>query len=91
MATSAMCSSVLDKAFTGHLGWLLQTHDMKDAGSHIGQDAILNLCIAVLCHIDEWHRIERVRCIGGAISIEGIVRITVVGNDDSLVIGGIGS
>ena len=50
--------SVFNQALAGHLGRLLQTHDVQDAGCHVGQNAVLHLGSLVLCHIDEGHRIQ---------------------------------
>ncbi len=49
---------VFNQALAGHLGRLLQTHDVQDAGCHVGQNAVLHLGSLVLCHIDEGHRIQ---------------------------------
>ena len=49
---------VFNQALAGHLGRLLQTHDVQDAGCHVGQNAVLHLGSLVLCHIDEGYRIQ---------------------------------
>ena len=44
----------IDKCVSGHLGGLLQTHDLQDCGCNIGELAILNLGILIglsLIHI----------------------------------------
>ena len=58
---------------------------MQDAGSHICQYTVLYLSILVLCYIDERNSIQGVRRIGSSVGIQGIVGISVVGNDDGLV------
>ena len=84
---SANC--LLDKAVAGHFLGLLNTKDVENRWSHISKTAVLYLGILVGCYIYERYRIQRVGCVWSAIGIDCIVGITVVGNDDYLVIIGL--
>ena len=70
----------------GHVGGLLQTHDVEDAGGHVGQDAVLDLGALVLRDVDEGHGVEAVGGIGCAVGVEGVVGVAVVSDDDDLVV-----
>ena len=90
---NACCSRsiVADEAFASHVGRLLQPHDVEDGGSHVGQTTVLHRCRIVVGHIDERHGVERVSRVGRSIGVDGVVGITVVGDDDGLVVVGFGS
>ena len=90
---NACCSRsiVADEAFAGHVGRLLQSHDMEDGGSHVGQTTVLHCGRIVVGHIDERHGVERVSRVGRSIGVDGVVGITVVGDDNGLVVVGFGS
>ena len=66
---------VLNQVAACHFLRLLQSHDVQDGGSYVGQHAVGNLCLLVLRDVDEGHRIERVGRVGGAVGIDGIVAL----------------
>ena len=76
---------VFDEVVAGHFGGLLDTHDVQNRGSDVGEYAVLNLGVLVLGHVHEGYGIERVCGVGGAVGIDCIVGIAVVGDDDNLV------
>ena len=84
-------SIVADKAFARHVGRLLQSHDVEDGGSNVGQAAVLHGGAVVVGHVDEGHGVQRVSGVGRAVGVDGVVGIAVVGNDDGLVVVGLGS
>ena len=58
---------------------------MEDAGSHVGQDAILHLRILIRGHVDEGNGVRGMCRVGRAVGIDGMVGIAVVGGDDGFV------
>ena len=82
---------IADEALACHVLWLFQTHDVQDGGSHVGQSTVLYGGRVVVGHVDKGNGIQRMSGVGRAVGIDGIVGITVVGNDDSLVVIGLGS
>ena len=76
----------------GHVGGLLETHDVEEAGCDVCEDAVLDLGALVLRDIDEGHGVEAVGGVGRAVGVDGVVGVAVVGDDDDLVVtGGLGS
>ena len=88
---SSLLLVVLNQTLAGHVGGLLQSHDVQDAGSNVGQTAVLHGGAVVVGHVDEGHGVQRVSGVGRAVGVDGVVGITVVGNDDGLVVVGLGS
>ena len=64
---------------------------MEDRGSHVGQSAVFHRCRVVVGDIDEGYGVQRVGGVGCAVGVDGIVGIAVVGDDDRLVVVGLGS
>lgn len=58
LITEEKFSVLLDQALTGHIGRLLDAHDLEDGRSNVAELAILNLCLLVLGDIDTWNRVE---------------------------------
>ena len=75
----------VDKVVARHLLGLRQTHDVQNAGCHVGKTARVDDELGILGDIDDGHGIERVGGIGSAVAVDGVVGIAVVGNDDDLV------
>lgn len=48
----------LDQALAGHVGRLLDTHDLEDGWSNVTELTVLNLCLLVLGDIDTWNWVE---------------------------------
>ena len=44
---------ILNEVLTRHIGRLLQTHDVQDRGSNVGQATVLHCGAVVVGHIDE--------------------------------------
>src|SRR5574344_35477 len=63
---------------------------MQDRRSYISQTAVFYSGTVIVCYIYEWYRVQRVRCIRCTVGINGVIRITVVGNNDSFVTGLLG-
>ena len=59
--------------------------------SHVSQTTVLHRSRIVIRDIDERHRIQRVSGIGRTIGVDGVVSITMVGDDDGLIIVGLSS
>ena len=81
--------SLLNQVLARHVSRLCQTHNVQDGRSHVGQYAILHLSVLVRCHVDEGHGVQRVSRVGGAVFVDGVVGIAVVGDDDDLVVIGL--
>src|SRR5574344_369769 len=58
---------------------------MEDGRSHIGKTTVFHLCAVVICYIDKWNRVERVRGVWCTVGIDCVIGIAMVGNDDSLI------
>ena len=76
---------ILYQALASHLLRLIQAHDVQDAGSHVGQYAVLYGDALAVGDVDEGHGVERVRRVGCAVGVDGIVGVAVVGDDDGFV------
>ena len=81
----AVLQLIHNQVLACHLLGLLQAHDMENTGRHVGQNAVLHLCRLIIGHIDKRHGVERMGRVGRTIVVNGVVGITVVGNDNSLV------
>ena len=51
MATGWLVWSIRDEALAGHVRRLLQSHDVQDGGSHVGQTAIPDGGTVVVGHV----------------------------------------
>ena len=81
---------LLNQVLARHVSRLGQTHDVQDGRSHVGQHAVLHLGVLVRRHVDEGHGVQRVGRVGRAVGVQGVVGIAVVGDDDDLVVVGLG-
>ena len=60
---------------------------MTDRRSYVGENTVLYFCVRmVLADIYEGYRIERVSGIRRTVGVDGIVAVTVIRNDDDLVV-----
>ncbi len=82
---------VCDEVLTGHVGWLLESHDVEDCWSNVGETTVLDGSGVVVRHVDARYWVEGVCGVWCAVWVDGVVGIAVVGDDDSLVTGGLGS
>lgn len=64
---------------------------MEDGRSNVSQTPVFDRRRVVVRNIDERNRIQRVGGVRRTVIIDGVVGIAVVGDDDSLVIIGLGS
>ena len=64
---------------------------MEDGRSHVGKTTVLHLCTVVVRDVDERNRVEGVCRVWSAVRVDGVVGISVVGNDDCLVVVSLGS
>ena len=64
---------------------------MQDRRSDVGQTTVLHRCRVVVGDVDKRHRVQRVGGVGCTVIVDGVVGITVVGNDDGLIVIGLGS
>ena len=69
---SSLLLVVLNQALAGHVGGLLQSHDVQDAGSNVGQTAVLHGGAVVVGHVDEGHGVQRVSGVGRAVGVHGV-------------------
>ena len=82
---------VRNEVLARHVGRLLQTHDVEDRGSHVGEASVTHGSRVVVGDVDEGHGVERVGGVGCAVGVDGVVGVAVVGNDDRLIVVGLGS
>ena len=70
-----------------HFPWLLYAEDVAEGWSHVSEDTVIELCISMLfAHIHEWHWVQRVRGVRRTIGVDSVVAVTVVSDDDDLVV-----
>ena len=71
-----------------HFLWLWQIHNLQDAWSHIGEATGVDDEFGILGDVDDRHGVQRMCGVGSAVSVDGVVGITMVGDDDDFIASG---
>mgnify|MGYP006892290746 CR=1 FL=1 len=78
-------SKLLNQNLTVHISRSFQTHDFQDSRSHISQATVFYFRSFVFCYVHTRNRVQRVSRIRSAVFVQGMISVTVVGDDDSFV------
>ena len=82
--------SIFNQVFSCHVRRLFHTHDVQNRRSHICQYAIFHFRMLVGCYVYKRNGVQRMSRVWRSVSIQSMVGIAMICNDDDLLVVGLG-